>query len=378
MTTATVQIFKGYRLRCSNPTPWPSVKLDQMRACTSVAYAPVDESEARQRRCRGRAGACVAALLLAALARRWCAPLTSPHVAWAEACGASDVMLAHLARCAAAPASAERLQLWGERHSGTNAAERLIRTNFRVKGTLAPHGFKHMWMTNRTEHVRAWQAQLARSVARRTPTVVMTREPYRWILSMHARPHHQPWLRRLPLSEFVRHEWLLPPIRELPGELEPTDEECRRKHAGEVARAACERARATPAFGNVLEMRTAKLQLLVKELMPPASAGAPASSAGVQREVVPRVAFVRQEELVDGGLRVACRLLRELRLCPLGESVRLVPGTVNPGGGYWSLLRWAPSRRCAVEEMGPEVEPFVRGQLDWELEGSLGYAPVRC
>lgn len=290
--------------------------------------------------------------------------LTPPPVEWAVACGPAAAE--HLARCVSSPAAAaERVQLWGERHSGTNAMERLIRTNFRVhNGSMSPHGFKHMFSTNRSDDLARWRRELARSVKRRTPTVVMTREPYRWLLSMHERPHHQPWLRHLPLGAFLRHPWLSPPLRLRPGEL-PVEELCRARHSAEAERANCELERATPAFGSIIEMRTAKLRLLRRELLP-AGAGARADGR--------RVAWVRQEELEDGGVRAACRLLAELGLCPQGEGVWPVRGTANPGGGYWSLWRWAPRRRCAEAEMGAVEARWVRARLDWELEAALGYA----
>jgi hypothetical protein len=88
------------------------------------------------------------------------------------------------------------------------------------------------------------------------------------------------------------------------------------------------------------------------------------------------VAFVQQESFGDdGGIKVACRLLDELQLCPSSERIHPVLGTVHPGGGYWSFWRRPPDRPCAASQMSAEAESWVRSHLDWSLEGAFGYAP---
>lgn len=327
--------------------------------CATAKYAPLSSSLRREQCCRKAChAACVIFAIVIVAALGWLGPWSAHAPAtWADACG-SAAATERLAACNTSGAT-QRVQLWGERHSGTNALERLIRRNFRVDGSMSGYGFKHMlFMTNRSEDMAFWRKQLALS-ARRRPTVVATREPIRWLLSMHERPHHLPWLRGLPLDAFVKRAWLTrPPASRV--------EEARCSEllvSDEVEHADCDQAPNLPAFKNIIEMRTAKLRLLWQEVLRPTGR---------------RVLAVRQEDFgADGGVRVACRLLAELRLCPKGERVQPVLGKATPGGGYWPFWRWAFERKSAIStnaEIDAELGRWVCRQLDWELEEFFGYS----
>jgi hypothetical protein len=77
---------------------------------------------------------------------------------------------------------------FGERNSGTNFLEAMIKTNFRVHVTTL-YGSKHWWQT-----ADKMRAALPRSPG--TAVVVVFRHPITWIDGMYRKWHHiqTPWV----------------------------------------------------------------------------------------------------------------------------------------------------------------------------------------
>ncbi|MEE4212016.1 MAG: hypothetical protein V2I43_22450 [Parvularcula sp.] len=89
-----------------------------------------------------------------------------------------------------------RVQVYGQRCSGTNALIKLIETNFPELTFTEEYGFKH-WL------VPDW-VQLPSDVL----AIVIAREPGEWLRSLHNKPWHaHPDLKKLPFSEFIRAPW---------------------------------------------------------------------------------------------------------------------------------------------------------------------------
>jgi hypothetical protein len=97
----------------------------------------------------------------------------------------------HVAR---GPAPPSRVQVFGERSSGTNFVKRLIGRNTRL-APMEDLGWKH-----------GFPAMVA--IPADTLVVVCVRDARAWSLSMHAKPWHcPPAMQRLEFADFIRAEW---------------------------------------------------------------------------------------------------------------------------------------------------------------------------
>lgn len=89
-----------------------------------------------------------------------------------------------------------KIQLFGQRCSGTNYLEALLRENIHPDILTWDFGWKHWFCTDdrvgQPDHL----------------FVVLYRHPVHWLQSLHRRPWHAgPELRDISFSEFIRHEW---------------------------------------------------------------------------------------------------------------------------------------------------------------------------
>lgn len=103
----------------------------------------------------------------------------------------SDPFVALVCARAAVPDS---LQVLGERNSGTNFVQTVMKRNLALAPTRIlgwKHGFPHML-----------------AVPNRVLVVAVVRNPFDWSRSMHAKPWHAPAeMQRLEYSEFIRAPW---------------------------------------------------------------------------------------------------------------------------------------------------------------------------
>ncbi|KUF11597.1 hypothetical protein [Pseudoponticoccus marisrubri] len=92
------------------------------------------------------------------------------------------------------PATPTRVQVFGERSSGTNFVKRLIGRNAPLR-PMEDLGWKHGF-----PHMTAIPAPVA--------IVAVMRDARDWALSMHAKPWHcPPAMQALPFADFIRAEW---------------------------------------------------------------------------------------------------------------------------------------------------------------------------
>lgn len=95
--------------------------------------------------------------------------------------------------------------VFGERNSGTNLVDALLKRNIPALAESAgdrigPQGFRYGWKHGFPQMVAAPQSCLA---------IAVFRAPETWLRSMHRRPWHAiPTLRELGFSEFIRAEWI--------------------------------------------------------------------------------------------------------------------------------------------------------------------------
>jgi hypothetical protein len=92
-----------------------------------------------------------------------------------------------------------KYQLFSERCSGSNYFETVLAANFPALERCCDYGFKH-WITRRFLDADSFPEDLV--------YVLVIRNPFEWLRSMHASPWHAAHhLRGIPLSDFIRSEW---------------------------------------------------------------------------------------------------------------------------------------------------------------------------
>ena len=207
----------------------------------------------------------------------------SMALSWRNACGISE-----LSGCAS------RVQLWGERNSGTNALQYLMHLNFGIPHSeFFTFGHKHLFLNEtNSDMLSPLGSAVARGARAGVPAVVIVREPLDWLAAMHKKPHHANHIQNFSLPDFLKSEW--------------------RSHTA-TPRGSVELS------ANILKLRSTKLSLIWTAL-------------NEFKNTTP-FAYVRYEDLVeDGGVRTMCKLARELRLCPVTPVIRPLDKQVNKKG----------------------------------------------
>jgi hypothetical protein len=135
----------------------------------------------------------------------------------------------------------KRIQIYGERCSGTNYLEDLLRRNVKSAQITWEFGWKHFFYRPGVED------------ANDCLFLVIYRNPFDWLRSLHRNPWHAaPPLRSLNFSDFIRAEWWC--IHDEHSRTTPTDP----RYGTEIVR---ERDPETnERFANVLRLRTAKIR----------------------------------------------------------------------------------------------------------------------
>jgi hypothetical protein len=90
-------------------------------------------------------------------------------------------------------------KIYGERNTGTNYVQRLFQTNFELEywrsGVL---GWKHGF---------APADRIKKGNYDHVLFLIVCKNPYSWLLSMHKNPHHAMHLQRLTFENFCNSEW---------------------------------------------------------------------------------------------------------------------------------------------------------------------------
>ena len=262
--------------------------------------------------------------------------------AWQTACGLSDNDLSEVCL-----SPRKGVQLWGERHSGTTEAQSLLSLNFQLeRAEPFQYGFKHMMsksdgtnFSNADDFVRHWRHRLLQPPRDGMATLIMVREPFQWLISMHHKPYHMDHLKRTTLEDFVRARWF-------------------GYEKGE-------------AFSNILELRTTKLRLLHHVF-----------EASHSDPSLAPVLIVREEDVVRDQIDVVCQLASAARLCPARPSIQAAPcrptrkkKCPTPRSAY--TLPSAPLHyegNLSVS-FSAATTSWIMQQLDWKLERAFGYSP---
>ncbi|MBT8232842.1 MAG: hypothetical protein HKO66_13785 [Saprospiraceae bacterium] len=90
-----------------------------------------------------------------------------------------------------------KIQIFGERCSGTNYLELLINNNFHDAQVKYQYGFKHLFKND----------GLKKPIDEKFKGVVIFRNPFDWLRSLHKLPHHAPEMMDISFSQFIRKPW---------------------------------------------------------------------------------------------------------------------------------------------------------------------------
>jgi len=91
----------------------------------------------------------------------------------------------------------KNIKIFGERCSGTNYLEMLLVSNLKNINISREYGSKHQFRRKALEI----------GLSKNDYFIVIHRNAYDWIRSLHKDPHHAPELLYLPFSKFIRSPW---------------------------------------------------------------------------------------------------------------------------------------------------------------------------
>lgn len=220
-----------------------------------------------------------------------------------------------------------KIQIFGERCSGTNYLEQLLAKNFPSLQIGWDFGWKHFFHKKGVEH------------ASDHLFVILYRNPFDWVKSFQKHPWHTAHhLRGIPISEFIRQEWQC--IWDEDAFKTPDDP----IYGTEMA---CERCPVTGnRFANVLKMRSAKIR-----------------DWESLREKVTRSIYVRYEDLrnePDTFIDNVSNLF-----CVESAQKFINIDTYKGMGGKYRPSAYNPLTRDDIQ--------FIIQELDEPLELSIGY-----
>jgi len=238
------------------------------------------------------------------------------------------------------------IQIYGERSTGTNYLHHLLEQN--IKGVKV--GYKFGW-----KHGFAKINKIKEEATDSDLILVITKEPYSWLVSMYKKPHHAPQMLKLSFSEFLREEWAcyegknfdsrdlekdpLLPEQEMMFERNPDTNE---------------------RFGNVIRLRESKMRRLLRIK---------------DENIVKNIEFIRYEDLL---------LAPRKKILSVADNHKLkIKGPIKLSSGYFGKN---PSKKFDRKDFylqkqyldGYKVSDlkFTNSQLDEELEARYGYEAV--
>ena len=219
-----------------------------------------------------------------------------------------------------------RLQIFGQRCSGTNFLEQLLWSNFQNIKLVSKFGFKH-----------AWKAQIAKKISKspETKIIIIIRNPFDWLRSLHREPHHCPDLYGLTFSTFLKHsveafvgpEWNDP----LKANRDKVKQNEQLEH-----------------FSNVIEMRNLKNKLFLN----------------ISSQFEDQVIVINYEKLRDKSDITLDEIATKFGLKRLKEYKGVT--TYKKTGDVYKAKSLPRISRSDLK--------FIRESIDWETEAFYGYS----
>jgi len=224
------------------------------------------------------------------------------------------------------------LQIFSERCSGSNYFHQLLNANFFFEKNWA-YGHKHFppWFTRSIDQVIGNPNQYTFEGNEDTLFVVIFRNPYDWLRSLHRFPFHATAkLHGRPFGEFIRIPWEVDPkLRKIVNpliDLNPATDQ---------------------PFENVIHLRTAKIQnmLLIKER-------------------VSNIYYINYERVRDYPEEVINEIARVFGLVPKQSFISI---------SYYKDNKMQPYKKKKYQRIRKKDVAYINSQLDHQLEESIGY-----
>lgn len=222
----------------------------------------------------------------------------------------------------------KRIQIYGERASGTNYLKQLLIKNIPNTAHTNQYGWKHFFPPESFPN------------SEDCLFIVIYRNPFDWLRSLHLQPHHtHSSLQKIPFSEFIRTEWHC--VWDELANVLPDDE----KYGTEML---FERNPKTgDRFENVINLRNAKIKAF-EEL----------------KQKIKNIEFVKYEDLKKNPQLLINRIRKKYNVHSLGKLQ-----TVDTYKGI-------TTKPYIPKIYGPISENdllFIKKNLDISLENTIGY-----
>lgn len=223
----------------------------------------------------------------------------------------------------------KRIQLYGERASGTNYLKQLLVKNIPNTAHTNQYGWKHFFPPKTFPN------------SEDCLFIVIYRNPFDWLRSLHLQPHHtHPSLKNISFSEFIRTEWQC--IWDEWANVHPDDEKYRKEMLFERNPITGER------FENVIKLRNAKIKAF--ELL---------------KKKVTQIEYIRYEDLVIEPEKFINKLTQKYGL-HLKEPFK----NINTYKGI-TPKEYKPK---TYKEIADNDLKYINLNLDTAIERRIGYS----
>ena len=219
----------------------------------------------------------------------------------------------------------QKVQIFGQRCSGTTYLEKLLQSNFNDLKIVSYYGFKH-----------AWNGKLKRPLGDvdHIKIIIIVRDPYDWLRSVHRAPHHCAQLLGLKFDSFIREPWIAYRSKDWNN----FDRRIRLKTVNDN--------KIIESFENVMDCRNQKMRLF-KEI------------DTTEKSVLP----IRYENLRDSTESLLNLIEDKLQL-KNRRSFKQIYDYYDSGKTY------KPKRYLRIPSRSLEL---INTTLDWNTEGYFGY-----
>lgn len=221
-----------------------------------------------------------------------------------------------------------RIQIYGERASGTNFLKQLLVKNIPNIAHTSQYGWKHFFPPKDFPN------------SDNCLFIVIYRDPFDWLRSLHLQPHHtHPSLKKISFSKFIRTEWQC--VWDELADVQPGDE----KYGTEML---FERDPLTgKRFENVIQLRNAK-NIAFEEL----------------KQKVKNIEFVKYEELKKNPKRLINKIKKRFKISSLDNIL-----TVDTYKGI-TKKKYIPKEYAPIDD---NDLLFIKNNLKTSLEKKIGY-----
>lgn len=229
--------------------------------------------------------------------------------------------------------SIRNINIFGERCSGTNYLEQLIKSNLETIQLSSAYGYKHFFPQKEITGLK------------KDIFIIIYRDPFNWLRSFYRNPWHvAPELQNMPFSDFIRNEWKC--VWDKHSGKSEGDELYGTEMLFERDPATGER------FGNILKMRSAKV-----------------AAFETIREKTPYTYYMKYEDLnSDPEHHVRC--ISNIFSIPMTNTFSHV--TTYKGQKWYQSWKTKFFRK-GLPTITREDIAYIVEQLDEKLELSIGY-----